>query len=469
MKRSAPLSKSPVDTLFDRRRKRALSHQETNLIIAAYQASSDIAEKRSYEDQIVSSHFPGAISLMRRRFAKSTPPEELTSIAYFAIRKAMEKYRSDKGASFMSYLGWWTLAYYNRQLNDEDFIIVREPRHVTDGRRTVRRHSKDYVLENGTMPSAKDLTAHLQTKISMSRFGKDKERMVKKLLLQPTMSTVSFDSSGNEGSGLYEVFNNDEETSIEHTAEIGLMHKKALELFERFYGFLSTNVGFQEADILIASYLYNQTLSLVGDRTGYTRERIRQILNIHLPKHFKQRGWPHPSLFNDIVLLTLLSHQCSHQPNHTLPKKLHGAVERRRVKGKKTFRILGVNGYNFDAALQACRHLPQTLQGDRPITCTIGLPYVGRLSVKDRVALGHASGKLPRRITNPSHLIQALYATLSRGDPADMTVFDGGRAVLVALSPAQEKQIHATIIAAEREGLIMILSNPLQGEALRVL
>lgn len=50
-----------------------------------------------------------------------------------------------------------------------------------------------------------------------------------------------------------------------------------------------------------------------------------------------------------------------------------------------------------------------------------------------------------------------------------MTLFDGGRDVLVALYPDQEKQIHATIIAAEREGLIMILSNPLQGEALRVL
>lgn len=198
-------------------------------------------------------HLPFA----RRETAKMAWPEEdaeeLFQEAYFAIRRAVEKYDPDRGVRFYIYALYWIRQQIGRwRMNNMSMIRVPVHRHELNASITAFREefSSQFLRD----PTDREISDHLECDIRSIR-------SVELALSKP----LAFDQVMLNRASIEET---PEELAMKRQAE-RLTRRELVELDERQIDIVCKRFGIGRDE--------DMTLEEIGQIYGVTRERIRQI------------------------------------------------------------------------------------------------------------------------------------------------------------------------------------------------
>lgn len=122
------------------------------------------------------------------RFAKSymtrhTTIEDLMQEAFIGFMQAVEDYKSDKGANFMTYAEYHIRGRLGRSMSKQE--PVRIPEHARERYLKYNRFKEEWRKENGTYPEKEDVLLEL----NMSNNQYEKIKLVSLLLNQASLDT----------------------------------------------------------------------------------------------------------------------------------------------------------------------------------------------------------------------------------------------------------------------------------------
>lgn len=213
---------------------------------------------------LIQSNLRLAVHLARRHTNRGIPLTDLIQEGNVGLIKAVERFDPGKGFRFSTYAYWWISEEIKRSLK-RGRRVVRTPEHVVDEIRALQAAMNQLYRRHGRAPSQQELARHLA--IPAQRVGE---------LLAYAQPEVSTATPLGEGDDIHlgEALSNDDERD---QPEASLLPRDQ----KRLLGDILSNLNERERDILSRRFGLGlpepETLQIISDNLGISRERVRQI------------------------------------------------------------------------------------------------------------------------------------------------------------------------------------------------
>lgn len=224
---------------------------------------------------LIQSNLRLSVHLARRHANRGIPLTDLIQEGNVGLIKAVERFDPGKGFRFSTYAYWWISEEVKRSLK-RGRRIVRTPEHIVDEIRAMQAAIQQLQRQTGHPPSSQAVADHL---------GTSRERILElRTFAAPDVSTEA-PLTDNADIRLGDALSAEDE---HNQPEQSLVPRDQ----ERLLNDILSNLNPRERDILSRRFGLGlpepETLQVISDTLGISRERVRQIEKGALEKLRKQ-------------------------------------------------------------------------------------------------------------------------------------------------------------------------------------
>lgn len=213
--------------------------------------------------KLIEANFRLVIAIANKYRGSSLPVSDLVQEGNIGLIRATDKFDHTRGFRFSTYATWWIRQAIQRALADQGRTI-RLPVHVWEKVSVMARVSQQLFQELGRNPTTEEIARRMNTK-------PDKIKQLVKISQQPASLETPIGDEGDTSLADFVADANEPEPS-ETVARLLLgeeMREALQSLTPREERILQLRYGLMDGQ--------THTLEEVGQKIGYTRERIRQI------------------------------------------------------------------------------------------------------------------------------------------------------------------------------------------------
>ena len=212
---------------------------------------------------LIQSNLRLAVHIARRYSNRGIPMTDVIQDANVGLIKAVERFDPTKGFKFSTYAYWWISEEVKRCMK-RGTRLVHTPENVVDEIRSLQKASLALHQSLGRMPSQSELAEEIEA--SPSRVGELRALAIAELSVDSPLSSEVDITLGDSLSA-------DEEFAPDHSM-VDRDRKRTLlallaELNEREQEVLSRRFGLNLPE--------PETLQIISENLGISRERVRQI------------------------------------------------------------------------------------------------------------------------------------------------------------------------------------------------
>lgn len=201
--------------------------------------------------------------IARRYQQRGLPVADLIQEGNLGLMKAVERFDPARGFKFSTYAYWWISEEVKRAIK-RCARVVRTPDHVIDEIRQLNSTFQHLRRHSGTLPNRRQLAEAL---------GKPVQRVEELRLFATAEVSLHSPLSSGEGDASLEDVLSQEQAAVEAPLEQRDQ--------QRLVGDILNALGPRERDVICRRFgLYTgepETLQMISDTLGLSRERIRQI------------------------------------------------------------------------------------------------------------------------------------------------------------------------------------------------
>ncbi|MDI9243669.1 sigma-70 family RNA polymerase sigma factor [Marinobacter sp. CHS3-4] len=212
---------------------------------------------------LIQSNLRLAVHIARRYANRGIPMTDIIQDANVGLIKAVERFDPTKGFRFSTYAYWWISEEVKRCMK-RGTRLVHTPENVVDEIRLLQKASLALHKTLGRMPSQSELAEEIE--VSPSRVGE---------LRALAISELSVDSPVSSGA---DMTLGDSLSASDHSAPD---HDMADRDRKRTLAALLSELNEREKDVLSRRFGIGlpepETLQVISDDLGISRERVRQI------------------------------------------------------------------------------------------------------------------------------------------------------------------------------------------------
>lgn len=187
---------------------------------------------------------------------------DLINEGNFGLIKATQKYDETRGFKFISYAVWWIRQSIMQAISEQS-RMVRVPINQMGSANRIRKFINQFEQEHERYPSLSELTEHIDL---------PEEKIVEALAMATTQVSMDAPFTSNEEGSLLDVLPNKnapsaddllvaESLSTEVANALASLSEREQIIIKCFFGINQPEMSLEE----------------IGERTGLTRERVRQI------------------------------------------------------------------------------------------------------------------------------------------------------------------------------------------------
>ena len=236
------------------------------------------------------------VSIAKNYLGRGLPMTDLIEEGNLGLMHSIGKFEPDRGFRFSTYASWWIRQSIERAIMHQARLVrlpvhvVRELNHVLKARRALEAESAR-AGHNDRPVRAEDVAALL------GRSAKEVDTLLK-LAEQPTSLDAPMERHGGDAGG---------DTVIDGVADDGATDPMSLTLSHEVDLLLNNGLGElsdREREVVAGRYGLGdrepETLEVLAERLGLTRERIRQIQQealLKLRRRMVRQGVDRDSLF----------------------------------------------------------------------------------------------------------------------------------------------------------------------------
>lgn len=207
-------------------------------------------------NKLVSANMRFVVGLAKQYLHKGLEFEDLLHEGFLGLIKAAEHFDETRGFKFISYAMWWIKRYLTDAIV-EDSSLIKYPLNVQILHRRIWDFKIRYEQQNGFMPSIAEIEIEDEDNLERISFLDSLPNNLKNTCI-PCEDFDSFENKNHNDIGDYE----NKENNTHHVRS------------------LLTHLSKRERDILIRVYgigVREETLEVIAESFGLTRERVRQI------------------------------------------------------------------------------------------------------------------------------------------------------------------------------------------------
>ena len=261
-------SDNPIRTYFGEISRVPLLTREDEVRLSKRIEAGDQRAK----EELAEANLRLVVSIAKKYRGCGLPFLDLIQEGNLGLMKAIEKFDYTKGYKFSTYATWWIRQAILRAITNRSRTI-RVPTHINELIRKIYQVERNYLKENGELPTPEKLAAELETTV---------ENIIKAKKTAQSMTSLDMPiGHDDDGSVLGDFI---EDGSVESPERETFEHLLVQEL-ERA---LEERLTDREKRILELRYglkdYQPKTLDEVGIVFGISRERVRQIQKEALSK-----------------------------------------------------------------------------------------------------------------------------------------------------------------------------------------
>jgi len=212
---------------------------------------------------LIESNLRLAVHIARRYFNRGIPMTDVIQDANVGLIKAVERFDPTKGFRFSTYAYWWISEEVKRCMK-RGTRLVHTPENVVDEIRLLQKASLALHQSLGRMPSQAELAEEIE--VSPSRVGELRALAIAELSVDSPVSSgadITLGdslSAGEQSAPDHDMADRDRKRTL--AALLAELNEREKEVLSRRFG-----IGLPEP----------QTLQVISDYLGISRERVRQI------------------------------------------------------------------------------------------------------------------------------------------------------------------------------------------------
>ena len=261
-------SDNPIRTYFGEISRVPLLTREDEVRLSKRIEAGDQRAK----EELAEANLRLVVSIAKKYRGCGLPFLDLIQEGNLGLMKAIEKFDYTKGYKFSTYATWWIRQAILRAITNRSRTI-RVPTHINELIRKIYQVERNYLKENGELPTPEKLAVELETTV---------ENIIKAKKTAQSMTSLDMPiGHDDDGSVLGDFI---EDGSVESPERETFEHLLVQEL-ERA---LDERLTDREKRILELRYglkdYQPKTLDEVGVEFGISRERVRQIQKEALTK-----------------------------------------------------------------------------------------------------------------------------------------------------------------------------------------
>jgi len=261
-------SDNPIRTYFGEISRVPLLTREDEVRLSKRIETGDQRAK----EELAEANLRLVVSIAKKYRGCGLPFLDLIQEGNLGLMKAIEKFDYTKGYKFSTYATWWIRQAILRAITNRSRTI-RVPTHINELIRKIYQVERNYLKENGELPSPEKLATELETTV---------ENIIKAKKTAQSMTSLDMPiGHDDDGSVLGDFI---EDGSVESPERETFEHLLVQELVRA----LDERLTDREKRILELRYGLNdyqpKTLDEVGVEFGISRERVRQIQKEALTK-----------------------------------------------------------------------------------------------------------------------------------------------------------------------------------------
>ena len=261
-------SDNPIRTYFGEISRVPLLTREDEVRLSKRIETGDQRAK----EELAEANLRLVVSIAKKYRGCGLPFLDLIQEGNLGLMKAIEKFDYTKGYKFSTYATWWIRQAILRAITNRSRTI-RVPTHINELIRKIYQVERNYLKENGEMPTPERLATELETTV---------ENIIKAKKTAQSMTSLDMPiGHDDDGSVLGDFI---EDGGVESPERETFEHLLVQELVRA----LDERLTDREKRILELRYGLNdyqpKTLDEVGVEFGISRERVRQIQKEALTK-----------------------------------------------------------------------------------------------------------------------------------------------------------------------------------------